>query len=101
MGHSHSFYSHITSHGDAKGQKMYDEEKVKVEREKCEEVLAEEREKRNIKKEIKPEKSVGVREGGREGVRVERKRGGRVGWLLIRVNDGENPPIRAFSCVAG
>lgn len=65
----------------------------------------EERKKRNIKKEIRLVKSVGVRETERErkGVRVEgkRKREGRVMWLLIRVNDVENPPIRAFSCVAG
>lgn len=31
----------------------------------------------------------------------KRERGGKVRWLLIRVNDVENPPIRAFSCVAG
>ena len=36
-----------------------------------------------------------------ERVGFERKIEGRVGWLLIRVNDAENPPIRAFSCVAG
>lgn len=36
-----------------------------------------------------------------EGVRLERKRGGRMGWLLVGVNDVENPPIIVFSCVAG
>lgn len=30
-----------------------------------------------------------------------RRRGEREAWRLIRVNDVENPPIRAFSCVAG
>lgn len=41
------------------------------------------------------------REREREGWEREREEGQRVGWLLIRVNDVENPPIRAFSCVAG
>lgn len=40
------------------------------------------------------------KESGRERGE-ERKKEGRVGWLLIGVNDVENPPIRAFSCVAG
>lgn len=49
---------------------------------------------RNIKKRLSRRKQT-------EGVKVEREGRNGVEWLLIRVNDVENPPIRTFSCVAG
>lgn len=81
-------------------KKCFSQEKMKEETENVRKSEWEKGKNGNIKKEIKQEKSVGVREYG---VRVERsrEREGRVEWLLIRVNDVENPPIRAFSCVTG
>lgn len=66
----------------------------------CEDVRVEIMKNGNMKQEIRKQKSVGEMEEAWRGWWCWRV-SVCVGGVLIGINDGENPPIRAFSCVAG